>query len=98
MTTPFPFFHAKVNVGDTAAPITKLTKMPVKLFNLDIQVQDNAVDFGDRQGQNLQLSVGDIYSNPFPTKPMDLQDIWVVNHSVGSTGVIVVTGLISNDN
>lgn len=82
---------------DTGAPITKLSKRPVKLFNLDIQVQTNAVDFGDRQGQDLQLSIGDIYSNPYPTRAVDLQDIWVVNHSAGSAGVIVVTGFIDDN-
>ena len=61
---PFPFYHTKVAVEDTGKPISVLTHQPVKLLNLDIQVQDNPIDFGDQYGQNLELSVGDIYGNP----------------------------------
>mgnify|MGYP006290500463 CR=1 FL=1 len=91
--TPFPFYHKKVAVENSGRPISTLTDEPVTLLNLDIQVQTNAVDFGDRNGQDLQLSVGDIYSNPL-NKPIKMQDIWVSNHSSGDTGYIVITGLL----
>lgn len=95
MTTPFHFFHAKVSVDDSGKPITTLTNRRVSLYNLDIQVQDNPVDFGDGNDQNLELSVGDIYSNPFPHRAIDLSDIWVKNHTSGSTANIVITGMIA---
>jgi len=92
--SPFPFFQMKVAVEDTAKPISSLTRQPVVLLNLDIQVQTNPVDFGDRNGQNLQLSVGDFYSNPLQL-PLNMSDIWVINHSAGNVGYIVITGIIA---
>ena len=92
-TLPFPFYHSKVAVEDTGKPISTLTNQPVTLLNLDIQVQTNPVDIGDAYGQNLELSVGDIYGNPLE-KPVSMKDIWVANHSAGSTGYIVITGIV----
>jgi len=90
---PFPFYHAKVAVEDTGKPISTLTHQNVKLLNLDIQVQTYGVDFGDQYAQNLELGVGDIYSNPL-NLPISMRDVWVSNHAAGSTGYIVITGIV----
>jgi hypothetical protein len=96
MAKPFQFFHTKVAVDDAAKPISVLTSQRVQLFNCDIQIQTNPVDMGDRANQNLELSVGDIYGNPLPNIPVDTQDVWVKNHSSGSTAYIVITGWFQN--
>lgn len=94
MTTPFSFFHRKITISDTGKP---LTTDPLKLWNMDMQVQSNPIDIGDNNDQDLQLSVGDIYGNP-TNQPVILSDIWAVNHTTGSTGYLVVTGFIADDN
>jgi len=96
MTKPYHFFHTKIAVDDAAKPISVITSQSVELFNCDIQVQTNPVDFGDRLGQNLELSVGDIYGNPLPNIPVDTKDLWVKNHTAGNTGYIVITGWFQN--
>jgi len=93
MVTPFTFFHRKITIGDTGSP---LTTDPLQLWNMDMQVQTNAVNIGDNNDQDLQLSVGDIYGNP-TNKPVILSDIWAKNTSSGDTGYLVVTGFIAND-
>ena len=93
MTKPFIFFHTKIAVNDDAKPLSILTGQDVALRNLDVQVQTHPVDFGDRINQNLELSVGDIYSNPVNMNTA-LRDIWVANHTGGNTGYVVITGFL----
>jgi len=94
MATPYSFFQTTVTVEDTAKPISTLTNRPVKLLNCDMQVQTNAMDLGDRSGQELLLNTGDTYGNPLPNVAVDLTKVWVKNHTAGSNAKLVVTGHI----
>ena len=92
MTKPFTFFHHSATVADTAKSAANLTGQRVTLYNVDIQILSNPAYIGDRLNQELELSVGDIYSNPSPVKPIALSDIWFKNQTAGSDSKIVITG------
>lgn len=90
--TPLKFFYASITVEDDGKPLATLSRRPVKLYGLDIQVQDYGADMGDRNGQTLELGVGDSYSQNNWAYPIDTQDLWFKNHSGGSNATVVVAG------
>ncbi len=91
-TKPLNFFYAKIEIDDTGKPLSVLSRRPVALYGMDMQCQTFGVDIGDRNGQELELSVGASYSQNNWVYPISLESIWAANHSAGSTGYLIVVG------
>jgi len=88
MATSYSYYAEQFTAGDTAK---RIVTNPLFLKGVDIQVLTHDVDVGGRNNQTTELSVGDIMSYGAEI-PVDLSQIWFVNHSAGSNGVLSITG------
>lgn len=88
MALSYTYYAESFTGADTAKRI--VTK-PLYVKGVDIQILSNDIDVGGRSNQSTELSVGDILSYGAEI-PVDLSQIWYVNHSAGSNGTLSITG------
>lgn len=85
------YYHKKYTISDTAAP---LTPEPLIFIDLDFQCQTESVNKGDKNSQDLLLLDGDVQSFRDESKGIDIRPMFFKNAAPGSTGYIVVDGVL----
>ena len=85
------YYANKFTITDSGkSPITAT----LVFQEIDMQILTNAIKMGDSNGQDFELSVGDIV-NYKPAGGIDLNQIFFKNASAGSTGYVVVSGVLA---
>jgi len=88
---PYGYYTDEFTGADTAAPL--VTTRNLILTGVDIMIKDNACDVGSRTNQGIELGVGDTQSWGDQIL-VNLNDIWIKNHTAGSNATVAVTGWI----
>lgn len=78
--------------GDTGQILSNISA-PLIFVIIDCQIQTNAVDYGDVNGQHIELNVGDILSYD-TERGVDLRELFFANHTAGQNGVVAWAGVL----
>ena len=86
------FLSGQTTIGDSAGILSSISA-PLIFVDIDFQCQTNPVDYGDVNGQNTELAVGDVLSYR-TERGIDIREMFFKNHNAGSNGVISWSGVL----